>query len=420
MRLRTGRAARRFAHALDAPTRHGASRQDADTRELVGLAQQLQTTKIDIAPTTEFKDRLRQRLIAVGTVAADAPATPKPREPLTERIQTTRHRSHHKLAFAAGALTSLILVGGLAVIESGRALPGDMLYGLKRTTESVQLSLAGSDAAASREHLSIAHTRLSEVQDLIGRGSAAGAIGNIASGGTLNQHESKLVQGTLADMDRQTVKGAKLATTAAVKSGNRSKLADLISWAHKQRTGVQSVHSIIDGPAGARAGKSVQLLTDVLDRARALQAETEHSCSVTTDALGPLPCTAGQNGVTTPTGTSVADSQTSATAGTSAASSAAGAATGSSTSPSQTPSAERGSTTDQPSTNASGSGGPSDSPSQSSQSPSSSPTPSGTPTPSGDGPTGALPSGILPPTNGLLPTWLLPGLLPPNLLPIGH
>lgn len=65
--------------------------------------------------------------------------------------QTTQRRGQFafvpRLAALFGALSvALAVLGGGAVAASGSALPGDPLYGLKRTVENARLTLSG-DAA---------------------------------------------------------------------------------------------------------------------------------------------------------------------------------------------------------------------------------------------------------------------------------
>ncbi|HEX3816476.1 MAG TPA: DUF5667 domain-containing protein [Mycobacteriales bacterium] len=431
-----GRAAKRFAHSVDAPTRHGASRGDTNTRELVGITHQLQSVQFDVAPTDDFRSQLRQRLIAVATVQgigetqpsketqpkAEPTGTlgdllvPRPRSPLTERISETRQRAHRRVAFAAGALTTLVLVGGLAVAESGHALPGDALYGLKRTTESVQLSLSGSDVSTGREHLNLASTRLSEVTKLIGRGdTAAGSFRYVAGGGGLTAHQRALVTSTLDDMDRQTTQGTRLLTTAAVRSGNTAPLNDLRSWAGKQSRAMHGLQQRVGKPTSDRVGASVSVLDHVVSRVGGLLNGPDCACPAGSDSLGPLPCSTCPAPKTPHVPSSAAAEPTgpaSTTPGSSSSSST-GPSTSSTSSRSTSPRRSGSSSSTSPS------GQPSTSPSQSPSSLPSAPSSSSSPTP-----TGVLPSGILPtdgvPSHSLLPSWLLPSLIPPNLLPFGN
>jgi hypothetical protein len=407
----TTRAARQFARALEAPTRHGATRHDVSTRQMVELTHRLSTMDLGAGPDPEFRDRLRQRLIAVGTVADAQDSVPKPRSPLSDRLHATRERSHRRLAFAASALTVLVITGGFAVAESHRALPGDMLYGLKRTTENVQVSLASSDTAAGHERLSIASTRLREIRDLIGeRGGALGPVRYTASAGTLSAHEARLVIATLDDMDKQTRDGSVLLTKTAAKSGHTKPLSDLDRWARSQRNGVRAVHALVGGAAADRASASVQLLSKVINRVTALLDQPHCSGPIRTDSLGVLPeqaCPMLPQQANTGTQSTTPPSHSAGT----------GAGTGPGTTKSSTPPSS--SSTGNSSSTPNSSSAPSSSTSSGLPS---SPQSSGTPSPSST-PTGLLPTGLLPTdtstSGGVLPSWLIPGLLPSGLLPVG-
>jgi hypothetical protein len=69
---------------------------------------------------------------------------------------------------AAGAVVAIATGGAAATaVASEHALPGDRLYDVKRAMETMQLALAHSDLAKGEQYLSIASTRLGEVQALL-------------------------------------------------------------------------------------------------------------------------------------------------------------------------------------------------------------------------------------------------------------
>lgn len=65
-------------------------------------------------------------------------------------------------SLAAGATATFTLFGGGAVAAAQGAAPGDLLYGLDRATERVQLAMAGDDEAVANVHLGLARERLQE------------------------------------------------------------------------------------------------------------------------------------------------------------------------------------------------------------------------------------------------------------------
>ncbi len=150
------RRARRFAAALE-----GGS-DDVALVQYARLAGAIGPSLAVGAPAEDFRLALRNRLLAVGAVGvapvpAFAPATPWRRR-----------------LVAAGAVLA-ISTGGVAAtaVASSDALPGDRLYEVKRAVEQVQLALAGSELDKAKQYLTIAATRLAEVQGLLARNPAA-------------------------------------------------------------------------------------------------------------------------------------------------------------------------------------------------------------------------------------------------------
>src|SRR5207245_7569974 len=92
---------------------------------------------------------------------------------------------------ARGAVLVGLAAGTLALsgmsAASGNAMPGDPLYGVKRSTESARLALAGSDISRGQLYLEFARNRLAEAQ----------AIGPNGAG----------LSGMLDDMDAETRDG---------------------------------------------------------------------------------------------------------------------------------------------------------------------------------------------------------------------
>ena len=76
-----------------------------------------------------------------------------------------------------------MLLGALTVLLSRGALPGEMLYSIKRASESAEIGLTSGQEAKGLKHLDFASTRLEEVSDLIERQAATAAgAGPVAAG----------------------------------------------------------------------------------------------------------------------------------------------------------------------------------------------------------------------------------------------
>lgn len=83
-----------------------------------------------------------------------------------------RPRSRLAKGLTAGGLTVGVAAGALGGVAaaSSQALPGDSLYGLKRSIEDVRLGLADGNDERGRIHLDHASTRLGEARRLMERG----------------------------------------------------------------------------------------------------------------------------------------------------------------------------------------------------------------------------------------------------------
>jgi hypothetical protein len=288
------RRAEQFARLADlASDRPGAdvARQltaDAEAVHLVTLTRTLRGLPIGAGPDPEFRDRLRQRLVAVASVQPPAPAnrdaTASSRAAATPR--TTRAGSP-RLAFLAGLAAALVLVTALTVLASYRALPGDTLYALKRHSEQVELALERNPQERGLKELSLAQTRLAEIGQLIARGTgtAPGQPGGSAA-------DTGLLAQALADMDKYTREGAAQVTEYAVQHRSDQALAELARWTAAQQAAVAGMRSRLPEPARTQADGSLALLTQLATRVQGLHRDLPCGCLDRTgqDALGPKPC----------------------------------------------------------------------------------------------------------------------------------
>jgi len=158
-----------FALALEgAPP--GANAPDQALAPMLRLAEAL-GSEVGPVPTDEFRRALRQRLLAVAAVSATSWDTG-----LEVGAASGRSPAHAQQAdwrrrlVAAGTALAITTGGGAATaMASTSALPGDALYGVKRTVEGIRVALAPSELAKGERHLAIARTRLDEVARLLGQ-----------------------------------------------------------------------------------------------------------------------------------------------------------------------------------------------------------------------------------------------------------
>ncbi|MCR4513891.1 DUF5667 domain-containing protein [Aeromicrobium sp. 50.2.37] len=144
----------------------------AEVAELVRAAERVCESAV-ATPRPEFRAALRERLL----VEAQTALVPDPgasrravanRTPAT--VAPTRPRARRRLAgLAVAAVSSLGVVGMVA--GSAQAIPGDVLYPVKRGVENVELAMQRTDEGRGTQRLEIAAERLREARAVLGDGS---------------------------------------------------------------------------------------------------------------------------------------------------------------------------------------------------------------------------------------------------------
>jgi hypothetical protein len=316
---RQARLAQEFAAALEGRGVTSAYR-DPALAPLLSLAQGLQA--VPLAPAPDFRDSLRQRLVAVATVAPAPVAEPSPVE--RARIWVEGWRVQKALAATAASMAAVVGFTGVSVAAS-RSLPGDALYGVKRTAEGVQVSMARNDVNRGKRHLQHAETRLDEIADLVGSDLAlaptpapAGQI-TVAFGGS----RSTKVSSALKAMDTDTRDGTRLLFEAYADSQDEDVLVVVRDFTARQREHLGQVLDSLPTDAHAAAEASLSLVSSL--HLRATQLLSVGTCgdncptaapsapvpgqpvqpatptaSATYDELGPVPCTCPEDPHATP------------------------------------------------------------------------------------------------------------------------
>ena len=155
------RSAERFNSLLEDEQR-GAVRdsRDAELLELVGALQSVSRAEARPAFVADLRERL---MLAAETelVVPDSPAA------LTDRltVRTRRTPRERRLAVALGGIAIVGATTSMAVAAQG-ALPGDVLYPLKRAMENAEAGFSVSDEAKGSTILENASGRLDEVDRL--------------------------------------------------------------------------------------------------------------------------------------------------------------------------------------------------------------------------------------------------------------
>jgi uncharacterized protein DUF5667 len=107
-------------------------------------------------------------------------------------------RPRHRVALVMiAAVVTVLLLGGAAVAASGSALPGSLLYPVKRAVEKIDLALHRDPASQARLHLEFAQRRLTELSDLLAL-RRAGETVDIGAAMSAYQSEVAKVQAAIA------------------------------------------------------------------------------------------------------------------------------------------------------------------------------------------------------------------------------
>ncbi|MFT7836280.1 DUF5667 domain-containing protein [Saccharothrix sp. BKS2] len=249
-----------FARAVEAHPEPG-DEAFADELAVVALLREAAVTS---GPDEATRARMRERVLGA------APPAPT-------KVEPHRTGARGRLAVAlAAALCLVFSLAGMSLLLSRDALPGDALYGVKRTAESASLGLTFGEDSKGHKLLEFASARLTEVETLVDRYAGGGPLGGYLT--------------ALADFDTDAAAGSR-ALTAFGSAADHRALEDLREWATSQTARLEQLRPTLPEDAVTLSNTSLDLLARIADRATALQSRT--TCTSTTsgetDQLGPLP-----------------------------------------------------------------------------------------------------------------------------------
>lgn len=203
-----GNAWSRGAEEFDAAVsgRAGATHTNAELLELVAALRAV--PPVEARP--EFVSSLRSQLVAA---AERAPAQAE--QDLAARLTPRQRRGSRERRLAA-------VVGGFAVVSASGsmamaaqdALPGEVLYPVKRAMENAQTNLQPDGASKADTLLSHAQARLDEVQELTARGA-----------------DAEVISSTLQDFTDQTEQASELTLDDYATTGETDPVAALRAFA---------------------------------------------------------------------------------------------------------------------------------------------------------------------------------------------
>lgn len=273
-----------LAQSSPAPRRHVRSQPDDDLSALVTLSRRAAALPLsaNTAPDPAFRAGLRAMLVAtaerdgIGVTARPGPRGVRPRAGSGRHAgpAITAGRGRTRGAIVVGVAVGALALSGMSA-ASGDAVPGDPLYGVKRSTERAQLALAGSDLTRGQLYLEFARNRLAE----------AGQVHTDPDG----------FGRALTDMDADTRQGVTLLTTAAVDRDDPAALDAIDAFVTSQMRRVSDgMLERVSGASRARLMQSLTLLDRVTVRSHELRQSLSCGAGASTggDDLGPRrqPC----------------------------------------------------------------------------------------------------------------------------------
>lgn len=278
------RSAERFAELLDESDgnrgEQGRGQADEQLAELVAIAHSLSAAPPRVQADPGFRTDLRAMLVAaaerdgIGATARLSDEEAEAGAPVRRGFALTGRRIRARGAIVIGVAASAMAVSGISA-ASENAIPGDALYGVKRSTERAQLAMAGSEITRGQLSLTFARNRLAE--------AAAMDFSDPKFGDALD------------DMDADTKQGVKLLHSAAVSQRETTALDSVDSFVDSQRGVLNPAVERLSPPNAERAAESLNLLDAVGQRAGNLRERLTCEPAPATagsDALGPKlePC----------------------------------------------------------------------------------------------------------------------------------
>ncbi|WP_194924310.1 DUF5667 domain-containing protein [Catenulispora pinisilvae] len=174
-----------------------------------------------------------------------------------------RGRTPWRRRLIGGGVAVGVLSGGLGGVAwaASSALPGDPLYGVKRSLENMRVSVSGSDLERGEQYLGQAKTRLEEIHKLLGRHDS-----NVDGSDT-----SKLVAETTDNLYKDVDSAGQLLTPLA-ESGNTEALTSLRNFLDIYEPQVQDLETLLAPDSQDQARRLVALMDGFSSRLAVAQA----------------------------------------------------------------------------------------------------------------------------------------------------
>jgi len=282
----------RFAQLLDeadgARRHHSQSSLDEEIADLVRTGHKLIEDRPDVTMRASAREEIRAVIMAeaerngIGVTAKTTadPAIGRARVGTIANAITTKRpfarRVRARGAILVGLAAGTLAISGIAA-ASGGAMPGDTLYGLKRSQESAQLALATSPVNKGQLYLDFALKRMGEAQ--------------------ADTKDAKAFGTLLTDMDTDSRLGAALLFSDAISHHDQNALTTVDAFYAKQYAQITAMLGVLSA-TDARHG---ELLTSWANleriKQRWIDVRAALNCSTTptlagSDSYGPTvtPC----------------------------------------------------------------------------------------------------------------------------------
>jgi hypothetical protein len=233
----TRRRAEEFNALVEGPTRASDPR-FADALDVVGQLREV----VPVQPRAEFSAALRAELMA----AADTlllPSADTQRLTLPSR-RTARDR---RIAALVGACAVVGASTSLAVAAQS-ALPGEMLYPLKRVLENAEAGAQLSDEARATTLLDSATDRLAEVSALLRTGDL---------------REGPVVADTLVDFSDQSLEASELLLADYAETGDEASVEELLTFTSSSMETLAQLETMLPEEALDELQYAAEVLTEI-------------------------------------------------------------------------------------------------------------------------------------------------------------
>lgn len=218
-----------------------------------------------------------------GRRPVSKPGPSSPHNRATGRASRRAALSGVRGRFAVAAVAVLALVGslaGMSLLLARDALPGDALYGVKRSAEAAALGLTFGDEPKALKHLEFAAARVSEIETLARRYPDPD---DAPVGAYLT---------ALTDFEYDATAGSRQLIALATGTDGRL-LGSLRDWSAQQATRLEDISPRLPAAARNREHATRALLEKITTRADALSARMDcfQITSGSYDDIGALPAT---------------------------------------------------------------------------------------------------------------------------------